>query len=73
MSSLVISLLIKEIVSAREVIRHLEQTPFTNSKLAVSLKAHKKTCEEIVKITSEQIIDPLSGYAEQAKAGRTFE
>lgn len=73
MSSLVISLLIKEVVAAREVIRHLNETPFANAKLAASLKQYHKTCDEVRKTTADQITGPMSGYQQEPKAIRRYE
>lgn len=81
MSSLVISLLIKEVVAARDVIRNLEEAPSTNlgenkfitRKLAASLKNYQRTCDEVRKITEERITGPLTGYEQERKAIRRYE
>lgn len=73
MSSLVISLLIKEVVAAREVIGNLEVRYITNPKLAASLKNYQRTCNEVRKITEEQITGPLSGYAPERSPIRKYE
>lgn len=73
MSSLVISLLIKEVVSAREVIRHLNETPPINAKLTASLKNYHKTCNEVRKITEERITRPMSAYDQERKSIRRYE
>lgn len=73
MSSLVISLLIKEVVAARDVIRNLEETAFTSSKLAASLKNYQTTCNEVRKITEERITGPMEGYAPETNLVRRYE
>lgn len=81
MSSLVISLLIKEVVAARDVIRNLQEAPLTNldenvfitRKLAASLKNYQKTCDEVRKITAERITGPMSAYEQERKSIRRYE
>lgn len=72
MSSLVISLLIKEVVAAREVIADIV-TPVSAKKLEKSLQNYYDTCHEIRKITEERITGPMSAYEQERKSIRRYE
>lgn len=73
MSSLVISLLIKEVVAARDVIRELNRSNKINPKLEKAVQNYDKACDEIRKITAERITGPMSAYDQERKAIRRYE
>lgn len=73
MNQLTITLLIKELVAARDVIRELNRSNKNNPNLEKAVQNYDKTCDEIKQITQDKILIPLTEQEKIRKLTTRFE